>query len=148
MPTKVQDPLKYRIVVRYSEEDAGYIAVVPELRGCSAWGKTESAAIRAVKEAASAWLKAAKANKIEIPTPLDEKQVTGKFAVKEAATAWLKAAKANKIEIPTPLDEKQVTGKFALRMPPELHKELVFEAKVQGSSLNQYIVYKLSKAKG
>jgi predicted RNase H-like HicB family nuclease len=115
MPTKVQDPLKYRIVVRYSEEDAGYIAVVPELRGCSAWGKTESAAIRAVKE---------------------------------AAAAWLEAAKANKIAIPTPLDEKQVTGKFALRMPPELHKELVFEAKVRGSSLNQYIVYRLSKAKG
>ncbi|MGH7412251.1 MAG: toxin-antitoxin system HicB family antitoxin [Candidatus Methylomirabilis sp.] len=115
MRSKVQDPFKYRIVVRYSEEDEGYIAVVPELRGCSAWGKTESAAIRAVKE---------------------------------AAAAWLAAAKANKFEIPTPLDEKQVTGKFALRMPPELHKQLVFEAKVQGRSLNQYIVYKLSKAKG
>lgn len=115
MRTKVQDPFKYRIIVRYSEEDEGYIAVVPELRGCSAWGKTESAAITAVKE---------------------------------AAAAWLKAAKANKIEIPTPLDEKQVTGKFALRMPPELHKELVFEAKVQGRSLNQHIVYKLSRAKG
>ena len=115
MRTKVQVPFKYRIVVRYSEEDGGHIAVVPELRGCSPWGKSESAAIKAVKE---------------------------------AAAAWLEAAKANKIEIPTPIDAKRVTGKFALRMPPELHKELVFEAKAQGRSLNQYIVYKLSKAKG
>ncbi|MEC4669662.1 MAG: toxin-antitoxin system HicB family antitoxin [Nitrospirota bacterium] len=114
MRSKGREPFKYRIVVRYSKEDGGYIAVVPELRGCSAWGKTESEAIKAIKE---------------------------------AAAAWLEAAKANKIEIPTPIDEKQVTGKFALRMPPELHKELVFEAKTQGRSLNQYIVYKLSRAK-
>ncbi|MFQ5846039.1 MAG: toxin-antitoxin system HicB family antitoxin [Candidatus Methylomirabilales bacterium] len=114
MRTKVREPFTYRIVVRYSKEDGGCIAVVPELRGCSAWGKSESAAIKAVKE---------------------------------AAAAWLAAAKANKIEIPTPLDEKRVSGKFALRMPPELHKELVFEAKVQGRSLNQHIVYKLSRAK-
>ena len=43
-------PFKYRIVVRYSEEDEGYIAVVPELRGCSASGATEQEAIEAVRE--------------------------------------------------------------------------------------------------
>ena len=114
MRTKVREPFKYRILVRYSKEDKGYIAVVPELRGCSAWGKSDSEAIKAVKE---------------------------------AAAAWLEAAKANKIKIPTPIDEKPVTGKFPLRMPPELYRDLVFEAKVQGRSLNQFIVYKLSKIK-
>ena len=32
---------KYPIEVFWSDEDEGYIAVVPDLPGCSAWGKTE-----------------------------------------------------------------------------------------------------------
>jgi len=102
----------YRIVIRYSKEDEGYIAVVPELRGCSAWGKSELEAIEAVKEATS---------------------------------AWLESAKANGIEIPNPIDEQPVSGRYALRMPPELHRDLVFQAKLEGLSLNQLIVHKLSR---
>ena len=37
-------------------------------------------------------------------------------------------------------------GRYALRMSPELYRELVFEAKVQGLSLYQFIVHKLSRA--
>ena len=75
-------PFEYRIVVRYSEEDEGYIAVVPELRGCSASGETEQGAIKAVKEAASVWLETAKANNIEIPVPLDKQPVSGRYALR------------------------------------------------------------------
>jgi predicted RNase H-like HicB family nuclease len=64
-------PFKYRFVLRYSEEDEGFIAVVPELRGCSASGETEQGAIKAVKEAASVWLETAKANNI-YTAPLEE----------------------------------------------------------------------------
>ena len=32
---------KYTIEIFYSGEDEGYIAVAPELPGCSAFGKTE-----------------------------------------------------------------------------------------------------------
>ena len=32
---------KYAIEIFYSEEERGYIAVVPELPGCSAFGATE-----------------------------------------------------------------------------------------------------------
>ena len=32
---------KYAIEIFFSEEDEGYIAVVPELPGCSAFGETE-----------------------------------------------------------------------------------------------------------
>jgi len=35
---------KYAIEIFYSEEDEGYIAVVPELPGCSAFGETEEGA--------------------------------------------------------------------------------------------------------
>ena len=40
---------KYAIKIFYSEEDEGYIAVVPELPGCSAFGGTEEAALKEVK---------------------------------------------------------------------------------------------------
>ena len=108
-------PFKYRIVVRYSEEDEGYIAVVPELRGCSAWGETKREAVEAVEEAAS---------------------------------VWLETAKANNIEIPVPLDKQPISGRYCLRMPPDLYRELVFAAKAQGLSLNQFIVHKLSRTVG
>jgi predicted RNase H-like HicB family nuclease len=32
---------KYAIEIFYSEDDEGYIAVVPELAGCSAYGESE-----------------------------------------------------------------------------------------------------------
>ena len=40
---------KYVIENFYSEEDAGYITVVPELPGCSAFGKTEEETLKEVK---------------------------------------------------------------------------------------------------
>ena len=40
---------KYVIENFYSEEGAGYITVVPELPGCSAFGKTEEEALKEVK---------------------------------------------------------------------------------------------------
>lgn len=61
-------PFEYRIVVHYSKEDEGYIAVVSELPGCSAWGETDHEAIEAAEGAAAAWLESAKANGMEIPT--------------------------------------------------------------------------------
>lgn len=39
------------IGIFYSEEDKGYIAVVPELPGCSAFGETEEEALREIKVA-------------------------------------------------------------------------------------------------
>lgn len=38
------------------------------------------------------------------------------------------------------------SGKILIRIPKELHKTLAMEAKENGVSLNQYAVYKLSKA--
>jgi len=52
--------MKYTIEIFYSEEDEGYIAVVPELSGCSAFGETPEEALKEVKVAMELWLKAAK----------------------------------------------------------------------------------------
>ncbi len=60
---------KYAIEIFYSEEDDGYIAVVPELPGCSAFGETEEKALEEVKTAMGLWLKVAEKEGIEVPIP-------------------------------------------------------------------------------
>jgi len=62
-------PHKYAIEIIYSDEDEGFIAVVPELPGCSAFGVTEEEALRDVKVAVSLWLEAAREEGRVIPEP-------------------------------------------------------------------------------
>jgi hypothetical protein len=42
--------------------------------------------------------------------------------------------------------EREYNGKILLRVPKELHAELIETAKTQGVSLNQYCLYKLAAA--
>lgn len=60
---------KYAIEIFYSEEDKGYIGVVPELPGCSAFGESEESALEEVKLAMDLWLKTAKSEGRKIPKP-------------------------------------------------------------------------------
>jgi predicted RNase H-like HicB family nuclease len=60
---------KYAIEIFYSEEDDGYIAVVPELPGCSAFGDTEKEALKEVMDAMELWLATAKKEGRLIPKP-------------------------------------------------------------------------------
>lgn len=50
---------KYAIEIFYSDEDVGYIAVVPELADCSAFGESEEAALREIMTAMELWLETA-----------------------------------------------------------------------------------------
>lgn len=59
----------YHINVFYSEEDAGYIADIPDLKYCSAFGETPEDAVREVLIAKNAWLDAARAQGKSIPRP-------------------------------------------------------------------------------
>jgi len=74
--------MKYAIVVAYSDEDEGYIATVPELPGCSAFGDTEEEAIKEVKVAASLWLSAARKAGRKVPEPIVEKKFKGRFPLR------------------------------------------------------------------
>jgi len=70
------------IEIFYSEDDEGYIAVVPELPGCSAFGETEEEALKEVKIAIELWIKTAKKEGREIPKPMGKeplKAVMGKI---------------------------------------------------------------------
>ncbi len=59
----------YHINVFYSEEDEGYIADIPDLKHCSAFGKTPQDALSEVLKAKEAWLTVARAKKKTIPKP-------------------------------------------------------------------------------
>jgi predicted RNase H-like HicB family nuclease len=59
----------YHINIFYSEEDGGYIADIPDLKYCSAFGETEEEALREVLSAKQAWLEVAKAEGKPIPEP-------------------------------------------------------------------------------
>ena len=59
----------YHINIFYSEEDRGYIADVPDLEACSAFGATPEEALREVQIAKAAWLEAAEAAGKQVPKP-------------------------------------------------------------------------------
>jgi len=59
----------YHINIFYSEEDEGYIADIPDLKYCSAFGETAEAALHEVLQAKAAWLETAKAEGKPIPEP-------------------------------------------------------------------------------
>jgi len=111
MSTKSQK-LKYPIEVFWNDEDEAYIAVVPDLPGCSAVGDSEEEALNEAQDAMAAWLQAAK--------------------------------KAGR-EIPSPSIDNNFSGKFVIRVPKRLHASLTRKAKMQGVSLNQYVLFLLSE---
>ena len=59
----------YHINVFYSEEDAGYIADIPDLKHCSAFGSTPQEALLEVLKAKEAWLKSARSKGKPVPKP-------------------------------------------------------------------------------
>ena len=59
----------YHINIFYSEEDGGYIADIPDLEACSAFGDTAEEALREVQLAKQAWLEATRSAGKPIPQP-------------------------------------------------------------------------------
>ena len=59
----------YHINIFYSDADGGYIADIPDLKACSAFGNTPEEALAEVKQAKSAWLEAAAAAGKPTPQP-------------------------------------------------------------------------------
>ena len=53
----------------YSEEDGGYIADIPDLEYCAAFGNTPDEALAAVEVAKRAWIEAARDEGSPIPEP-------------------------------------------------------------------------------
>ena len=59
----------YHINIFFSEEDGGYIADIPDLESCSAFGATPEEALAEVKLAKEAWIAAARETDKPNPPP-------------------------------------------------------------------------------
>jgi len=59
----------YHINIFYTEADEGYIADIPDLKACSAFGDTPEEALKEVLIAKAAWIEAALAEGIPVPPP-------------------------------------------------------------------------------
>ncbi len=105
----------YPVQVFWSDEDEGYIAIAPDLPGCSAFGETAEEAIREARDAIEAWLQAARAGGDQIPEP-------------------------SKLPL-----HRKYSGKFVVRVPRNLHAQLVSSAEEEGVSLNQFVNVLLSE---
>jgi predicted RNase H-like HicB family nuclease len=59
----------YHINIFHSEEDGGYIADIPDLDACSAFGTSAAEALAEVEIAKTAWLDAARSEGKPVPEP-------------------------------------------------------------------------------
>lgn len=109
---------RYPAEVFFSDEDEGFIALAPDLPGCSAFGETAEEALRELQPAIQVWLDAAGKAGNPIPQPSPRKT------------------------------ENLPSGKTLLRLPRTMHKALNERAKLDGISLNSCIVMLLSDALG
>jgi len=60
---------KYEIILYWSDEDAAFIAEVPELPGCAADGSTRQEALANVETVISEWLETAREMGRPVPEP-------------------------------------------------------------------------------
>lgn len=74
--------MKYRVEVEFSPEDEGYVATMPELPGCSAYGDTLEDAVRELRVAAEAWLETARDLGRPIPEPDSLRPYSGKLVLR------------------------------------------------------------------
>ncbi len=59
----------YHINIFYSEEDEGYVADIPDLKYCSAFGETPEKALLEVLKAKDVWLESARTHGKPTPEP-------------------------------------------------------------------------------
>ena len=67
----------YHVNVFYSAEDGGYVADIPDLEACSAFGVTRQEALAEVEVAKDAWLAAAREAGRSIPEPRYRPAISG-----------------------------------------------------------------------
>jgi len=69
--------------------------------------------------------------------------------IQDAKRCWLDGALQDGIEIPEPSDLSDAEpSKFLLRLPKSLQRDLAARAKLEGVSLNQYMLYQLARSVG
>lgn len=65
--------------------------------------------------------------------------------IEDAKRAWIEAAMDDGQTIPEPISLDDYSGQFKLRIPKSLHRSLAEHAREEGTSMNQYCLYLLTK---
>ncbi len=65
-------------------------------------------------------------------------------ALNEAMEGYIEVKLENNLPIPEPENTESYSGKFNVRLPKTLHQRLALQAKKEGVSLNQLVLYKLA----
>jgi predicted RNase H-like HicB family nuclease len=60
---------RYEVIIYWSNDDAAFVAEVPELAGCMAHGASQEAALANAKEAMALWVESALADGQPVPQP-------------------------------------------------------------------------------
>lgn len=102
----------------YPAQEGGFVSEIPDLPGCLSQGQTAAEAITMIEDAKKSWLSIALEQDMEIPLPAEFRS------------------------------SENYSGKFNVRIPKTLHRSLANRARAEGVSLNQLIVYELSKMIG
>jgi antitoxin HicB len=76
------DASRYPAQVFWSDEDEGFIAIAPDLPGCSAFGDTQAEAIAELLNAIEAWKEAATKAGNSVPDPSSPGQASGKLLLR------------------------------------------------------------------
>lgn len=84
----------YSVKVFWSQEDAGYVAVCPELQGISAFGESREDALRELDVAIDLALEVMQADGTPIPQPASAKTYSGKFNVRVSRSLHAQIASA------------------------------------------------------
>lgn len=66
----------------------------------------------------------------------------------DAKKAWIETRLEQGLDIPEPYTGENYSGRITVRTPKSLHRDLIKQAEKEGVSLNQYLVYLLSKGSG
>jgi predicted RNase H-like HicB family nuclease len=68
---------KYHINIFYSQADKGFVADIPDLRHCSAFGRTPAEALKELEVAKGLWIEAAKARGKALPKAVQAGHLSG-----------------------------------------------------------------------
>jgi predicted RNase H-like HicB family nuclease len=93
----------YHVNIFYSEEDEGYIADIPDLPCCSAFGETRAEALREVEIAKALWIEAAKDLGRPIPKPMYRPAIyqvrsAGFYRTAKSGNSFKKQVQIHKVE--------------------------------------------------
>lgn len=72
----------YEMKLFYSREDRGWVAVAPELPGCSAHGGTPEKALDELKVAMRGWLAVAREDRAAVPEPIADRGLQGRVLLR------------------------------------------------------------------